>query len=217
MQSEVIIVGAGEAGRIVLDVCQELGDDVVGFLDDTKAEGERINGTPVLGGTSLAWQSPYRESAEFHVAIGDPHHRVTLSERLITSGCTLRNILHPSCIILPSAKIGRGVYMGPFCYVATNASIGSYIFFGARVTISGDVTINDGVWVGPSCCILRGSYVGPETFVGTSATVIPDKKFGSDCIIGAGSVVINDIPDGATAVGSPARVIKKREKISPRL
>jgi exopolysaccharide biosynthesis polyprenyl glycosylphosphotransferase len=47
----VLIVGAGEAGQIVLDKIQhapELGYRVVGFVDDTARE-ERVAGMPVLG------------------------------------------------------------------------------------------------------------------------------------------------------------------------
>ena len=37
---------------------------------------------------------------------------------------------------------------------------------------------------------------------------------GNNCIIGAGSVVIRDIPDNSVAVGVPAKVIKKLNKIN---
>lgn len=36
-------------------------------------------------------------------------------------------------------------------------------------------------------------------------------RIGKWCTIGAGTVIIRDIPDYATAVGNPARVIKMRE------
>jgi len=41
--------------------------------------------------------------------------------------------------------------------------------------------------------------------------VIPNLKIGKWCTIGAGAVVISDIPDGATVVGNPARIVKKSE------
>jgi acetyltransferase-like isoleucine patch superfamily enzyme len=33
-------------------------------------------------------------------------------------------------------------------------------------------------------------------------------------VIGAGSVVTNDVPDGAIAVGNPARVVKMRSDMA---
>ncbi|MEM7760366.1 MAG: hypothetical protein AAF298_19885 [Cyanobacteria bacterium P01_A01_bin.40] len=45
----------------------------------------------------------------------------------------------------------------------------------------------------------------------SGAVVISSIRIGKWCTIGAGTVVIRDIPDYATAVGNPARVIKMRE------
>lgn len=33
-------------------------------------------------------------------------------------------------------------------------------------------------------------------------------KIGEWCTIGAGAVIIHDVPDGATVVGNPGRIIK---------
>jgi acetyltransferase-like isoleucine patch superfamily enzyme len=41
--------------------------------------------------------------------------------------------------------------------------------------------------------------------------VIPSIRIGKWCTVGAGTVVIRDIPDYATAVGNPAKIIKMRK------
>jgi acetyltransferase-like isoleucine patch superfamily enzyme len=53
--------------------------------------------------------------------------------------------------------------------------------------------------------------VGEGTHIGAGAVVIPSIRIGKWCTIGAGTVVIRDIPDYATAVGNPARIIKFRK------
>jgi len=40
-------------------------------------------------------------------------------------------------------------------------------------------------------------------------------KLGKESRTGAGSVVTKDIPDGATAVGVPARVVRTKQVSSP--
>jgi len=45
--------------------------------------------------------------------------------------------------------------------------------------------------------------------MGSCSTVIQNLKIGKGAIIGAGSVVVKDIPAYSTAVGVPAKVIKK--------
>ena len=51
-------------------------------------------------------------------------------------------------------------------------------------------------------------FWGDNVFIGAGAKVIGGVKIGSDVKIGANAVVTKDLPDGATAVGIPAKVIK---------
>ena len=44
--------------------------------------------------------------------------------------------------------------------------------------------------------------------IGSGACVLGDIVIGNDCKIGANAVVLKDIPDGATAVGVPAKIVK---------
>jgi acetyltransferase-like isoleucine patch superfamily enzyme len=46
------------------------------------------------------------------------------------------------------------------------------------------------------------------TFVGMGALVLPERRVGANAIVGAGAVVTRHLPDGVTAVGVPARVIR---------
>ncbi len=63
-----------------------------------------------------------------------------------------------------------------------------------RPVVSKPVVIEDNVWL--------GEYV----------TVLPGVTIGRGAVVGAMSVVTKDIPAGAMAVGSPARVIKRFNK-----
>jgi acetyltransferase EpsM len=46
------------------------------------------------------------------------------------------------------------------------------------------------------------------THVGAGAIIIPGVTVGKWAVIGAGSVIIRDVPDFATVVGNPGRVVK---------
>jgi serine O-acetyltransferase len=52
--------------------------------------------------------------------------------------------------------------------------------------------------------------IGEAVFIGAGARVLGGVTIGSNAIIGANAVVITDIPEGATAVGIPARVIRTK-------
>jgi serine O-acetyltransferase len=84
----------------------------------------------------------------------------------------------------------------------------------------GCIVINGRAVIGDECTIFQGvtigSVRGPEggtpvignhVVLGAGCKIIGNVRIGNDVFIGAGAVVTNDIPDGAVAVGVPARVI----------
>ena len=57
---------------------------------------------------------------------------------------------------------------------------------------------------------LKGVVVGEGALVGIGANVIPERTIGAWSVVGAGATVIEDVPERATVVGVPARVVKSR-------
>ena len=58
--------------------------------------------------------------------------------------------------------------------------------------------------------------MGDNVFIGAGAKVLGPVLIGSDVKIGANAVVTRDLPDGATAVGVPARVVRiYGERVTP--
>ncbi len=56
----------------------------------------------------------------------------------------------------------------------------------------------------------RGIALGENVWLGTGAKVLDGVRIGRDVVVGANAVVTEDLPDGAVAVGIPARVVRKR-------
>ena len=53
--------------------------------------------------------------------------------------------------------------------------------------------------------------IGPRADIGAGACVLGAIRVGEGAVIGANAVVLKDVPDGAVAVGVPAKVIKQRD------
>jgi len=49
--------------------------------------------------------------------------------------------------------------------------------------------------------------IGRNVWIGGAALILPGVTIGDGAIVGAGAVVICDVPEGATVVGNPARVV----------
>ncbi len=123
---------------------------------------------------------------------------------------------------------GDGAYIRPpfHCDYGYNVHLGDGVFLNFNCVILDvvKVTIGDGTQIGPGVQILTADHprdpalrrqglefgrpivIGRNVWIGGGALIMPGVTIGDDVIIGAGGVVTRDIPDGATAVGNPARV-----------
>jgi serine O-acetyltransferase len=55
----------------------------------------------------------------------------------------------------------------------------------------------------------KGPTIGAYTRIGTGSKVLGNVTVGERAVIGAGAVVIADVPEAATVVGVPARVVRQ--------
>ena len=58
-----------------------------------------------------------------------------------------------------------------------------------------------------------GITIGREAWLGVGVIVLGGVQIGNGAVIGAGSVVTQDVPDGAIALGTPARIVKMRSDL----
>lgn len=110
--------------------------------------------------------------------------------------------------IHPGAKIGKGFFIdhGMGVVIGETAEIGNNVMLYHGVTLGG--TGKDK--------IKRHPTVGDNVLIGAETIVLGPIHIGSNTKIGAGSVVLEDIPEGVTAVGSPAMVVRRNgARIAP--
>jgi bifunctional UDP-N-acetylglucosamine pyrophosphorylase / glucosamine-1-phosphate N-acetyltransferase len=120
----------------------------------------------------------------------------------------------PFAKLRPGTRVAEGVHIGSFAeLVRSSIGRGSRV---PHVSYLGDTAVGEDVNIGAGT--ITANYDG----VGKNPTVIEDGAFlGVDTMLrapvrvgrgartGAGSVVTRDVPPGATAVGMPARVIRR--------
>ncbi|WP_346992870.1 serine O-acetyltransferase [Alteromonas gracilis] len=106
--------------------------------------------------------------------------------------------------IHPGATLGRRVFIDH----------GMGVVIGETAEIGDDVTLYHGVTLGGTSwkASKRHPTLMKGAVVGAGAKVLGPIVIGENAKVGSNSVVVKDIPDGATAVGIPGRIIISKQK-----
>jgi sugar O-acyltransferase (sialic acid O-acetyltransferase NeuD family) len=214
---EIIILGAGGHGRVVLDILRVAGEfKPVGFLDaDTGLHGQRVDGLEVLGNLSILEALKYQGITGVIVAIGDNHIRRNYAEDITSLGFNLINAIHPSANIAGTAHIGQNVVIAAGAVVCAHCQIGNSTILNTGSIVDHESIIANSAHICPGAKLAGRVIVDSGAFVGIGATIIQNVRIGTDAVVGAGAVVIKEVPPGVTVVGVPARILRQPKSEPP--
>ncbi|MFV0162202.1 NeuD/PglB/VioB family sugar acetyltransferase [Empedobacter falsenii] len=211
MKEKAIIVGAGTYGQVYEAYLKDE-YQIIGFIDDDLSlRDTEINHIKVLGDFEYLLNQIDKNINVF-VPIGNNHVRANLLKKLMENGFNTPNFIHKNTHIHSSVKIGKCVYILPGTNIMPYTSIGDFVLISMGVNIAHHTIVDN------ACFFSQGSNIGASihfknnVFCGIASTVMTGvKTVGENSLIGAGAVIIKDIPDGATVVGNPGRIIKIKD------
>ena len=120
----------------------------------------------------------------------------------------LRRIENKQCA---DTGLGLNNDESPMCSIASPLNLPhrlNGIIIGRNVEIGHNVTIYQNVSIA-ECDPNSKTIIGDNVMIGAGAVIVRNVTIGKNAKIGANSVIVNDIPEGATAVGNPARIVNK--------
>jgi sugar O-acyltransferase (sialic acid O-acetyltransferase NeuD family) len=207
---DVVLIGAGGHGKVVLDILRAQGQHrAVGFLDaDPAITGTRIGDLPVLGQINHLPKLAKQKIKGAIVSIGDNRVRLSYARMVMEHGLELINAIHPAAVVSSSARLGKNIVIAAGAVINPEASIADSVIINTAAIIEHECEIAWGVHVCPGAALAGRVRVGAGAFIGLGSRIIQCLTIGEEATIGAGAVVLQDIPPGATAVGVPAKVIK---------
>ena len=211
------LFGAGGFGREVMpytraSVAQTLGIRVdelaVFFVQTWQSDRVQLNGYPVI---SIDEFFDLDEPRYFNVAIGDGRIREVICKRVGDMAKVLP-VYAPQSIFLDNNLTGEGSIFCPNSMLTSNVTIGRFFHANIYSYVAHDCVLGDFVTFAPGVRCNGRVHIGDYAYIGTNAIIregTADKplKIGVGAVVGMGAVVTKDVPDGATVIGNPARVM----------
>ena len=211
MEKPVIILGAHGLGRLALDIFQQNGIVVYGFLDDDPTlQSKEMNHIPILGSiTEERCLDIISANCEAFVAIEQQGKRRRLIATLREQKKVISiNAIHASAIIAKSASFGYGNLVNAHACLGVNTTLGSHCVLHTHVAVEHDAVIKDFVQIGAGSVIGANAILNEDVFVGAGAIIVAGVAIGAGASIGTGSVVLTNVKSGERVLGNPAKPVK---------
>ena len=208
------IYGAGGCGRGVLPVARV---QLAGrpnarlvFVDDRQS-GE-VNGHELL--SFEAFMAADAEQRKIAVAIASPDVRRRVADRCLEHVASFFEVRAKNAIVMDEVSIGEGALISPFVTITSNIRIGRHFHANLYSCVEHDCRIGDYVTFAPGVRCNGNVHIGDRAYVGAGAIIrqgTPGNplRIGAGAVVGMGAVVTRDVPEGATVVGNPARVLQR--------
>jgi sugar O-acyltransferase (sialic acid O-acetyltransferase NeuD family) len=205
----LVIIGASGLAREVYDLALTCYGDhpkfkVKGFLSDGPSNIEAM-GYPKVLNTVSGYE--VQEGDVFFCAIGNVNDRKKTCEIILMKGGSFINLIHPTAIISPSAKIGMGVAIKAYSSLASDVRIGNFVYLQSSVILGHDVVIGNFCQVNSFSFFAGYCFIEDLCVINAGAKLIQKSKVETGATVGIGSVVLTRVKAGTTVFGVPAKKI----------
>ena len=213
-QCDYVIVGAGGLGREIASFFEFALKDtkrrIVGFLDSNldalKQYGDEY--PPLVGSPADYRPIP---GTLLLMAISDCAEKLRVAAQLEAQGAVFGSYIHPTAMVVRTARMGRGCVLARDTGLSANAIIGNFVLLNGFAGVAHDASVGDGSTISSFVDICGRVTIGEQVFVGSHAAIMPGVRVGARARIGAGSIVTRHVAPGATMYTMPAKRLIRDE------
>ncbi len=205
------IIGSGDLGQqIAYHATNDKQYTVVGFFDDFAKENSKVKGFNILGKISNI-EELYNQKLFDKIIIGIGYKHLLFREQLfndLKNSIEFGTLIHSSCYIDSSCKIGEGVFLFPGSVLDQNVIVEDNVIINVHCTIAHDSKIESTTFLSPGVAVAGFVTIGKRCNIGINSTLIDNIKIEDDIQIGGGTVVISDLTQKGLYVGNPSKFIR---------
>ncbi len=208
---EIVILGAGGHGKVVIDIVEKMGRyRILGLVDNSP---EKL-GREYLGYRVIANEDGLSalSTTLALVAVGDNFSRRTFIERVIgkAPGLNFVTAIHPSAQIGRDVEIGAGTVIMAGATINSGTRIGRHCIVNTQGSLDHDCILGDYSSLAPGAICGGNVTLGAGASINLGASVIHGITIGEHAVVGAGAVVLEDVPPRVVSYGVPSRVVRAR-------
>ena len=204
----MLVIGAGGHAKVVIELVRAIGAyEIIGLID-VNLSGPPILGVPILGTDGDLPRLRREGIAHAFVGIGNNQRRLQTGYYLRQNDFEIINAISPAAIVSASARLGYGIAVMAGAVINAEARVDDFSIINTHSSVDHDCWIGECAHVCPGSTLAGNVRVGRLAFIGAGATVIPGTTIGQNATIGAGASVLRDVPDGASAWGVPAKIMR---------
>lgn len=212
----ILLIGASGHAKVIIDIIERAGEhEIVGLITAEQRHDPIFNGYPILGGfDSLPEISEERNVEGLIAAVGDNWSRSEVVRRVadLLPTCDFVTCTHPSAQIARCVEIGSGTVIMAGAVVNSGSCIGRHCIINTRASLDHDSVIGEFASIAPGATVGGNVHIGDYSAISLGSNIIHGLTIGEHTVIGAGSAVVSDVPSYVVAYGTPARVIRERQK-----
>ncbi len=195
------LFGASGHGKVIAEIAEENNILIEAFIDSDQSMNKVLD-------YKVIHEIPTKQ-IDVVISIG---HNIT-RKMLVNNNVQFNypTLIHPKTSISKRSKIAEGTVVMSGVSVNSEVNIGKHCIINTNASIDHECIISDYVHISPNVSLAGNVEVGEGTHIGIGSSIIQGIKIGKWCTIGAGAVIIKDVPDGATVVGNPGKIIKTKD------
>ena len=198
--NKLVILGAGQQGRVCKRLAEHFGFEVVAFIDDFQKGF--IGDVPVYN--SIEKIDDYK-AKKFFLAFGEMKPRIKYYQLMKELNLETINLIEESAMIEQGAVIGNGNYISKDAIIFSSAKIGDCNIINCKTVIATDVKVGNNNNISLGCNLCGGAKVGDNCYIGCQSSISSGFHIGSNVTVGAGAIVLDDVGDNKFICGIPAR------------
>lgn len=203
------VFGGGGHARVLIDALLASGAGRPAAVLDPALHGGKLLGVPVLGGDDAKLPKGITHFVVGLGSTGDAAARRRVYEAALARGLKPLTVVHPAAVVSRFARLGPGCAVFAGAVVNAGAALGANVIVNTGAVVEHDCVIGDHAHVATGARLAGGVTLGTGAHVGVGACARQGARIGAGAVVGAGAAVVSDIPAGATAVGVPAKPVKR--------